>query len=115
MSDRKRKRPSPTDNSTPASDGAFKKPRKGGPYNPNDKPAKYKTQAKKHSTGPLKKRIRDIKRQLERGENMPVRLRVEHERELAELERDLLVTEGEIQKQENIGRYHKVRFFGKLP
>jgi hypothetical protein len=75
-------------------------------------PLKGKPRPKKRAVAPLKKRIRDLKRQLARSDNMPVSIRVEHERELASLEQERAITEAEIQKQEMTGKYHMVRFFG---
>ncbi|KAF2841124.1 hypothetical protein M501DRAFT_929664 [Patellaria atrata CBS 101060] len=68
---------------------------------------------KKHTIGPINKRIRDLRRQLENRDDLPADLRVARERELVACERDLVVTKAEIQKQEMIGKYHMVRFFDR--
>ncbi|KAI9703006.1 MAG: 18S rRNA maturation protein [Bogoriella megaspora] len=66
----------------------------------------------KISVNPLKDRIRDIKRVLGHSENLPANQKVDLERELASLEYDVQTAQSERRKQEIIGRYHMVRFFG---
>lgn len=68
---------------------------------------------KKYSVAPLKTRIRDLRRQLERVERLPADVRVAHERELATCERELAATEAAIKKDKMLARYKMVRFFGQ--
>ncbi|KAH7047337.1 hypothetical protein B0J12DRAFT_741268 [Macrophomina phaseolina] len=81
-------------------------------HKPAPNPATKKYQPKKYSLNPLKARIRDLRRQLDRtGEDMPANIRVDKERELQACEHELSVAEAERVKQDMIPRYHKVRFF----
>ena len=68
---------------------------------------------KKYSIAPLKNRIRDLKRQLARMENLPADIRVSKERELAAAERELDLEKKEKLRQELVGKYHMVRFFDR--
>ncbi|KAI9720798.1 MAG: hypothetical protein M1812_002637 [Candelaria pacifica] len=65
------------------------------------------------SINPLKKRIRDITRLLERSENLPAIVRVENERALEAHKGELAVAQAEKQKQMMIKKYHMVRFFDR--
>ncbi len=66
------------------------------------------------SINPLKKRIRDVTRLLERSENLPANVRVDNERALAVYRGELAAAQEEKQKQKMIKKYHMVRFFGRL-
>ncbi|KAL8796775.1 MAG: hypothetical protein Q9195_000858 [Heterodermia aff. obscurata] len=59
----------------------------------------------------IKHKIRDLKRTLERSENLPADVRVEKERALAGYKLDLEKNEHEKRKQQMIKKYHMVRFF----
>jgi hypothetical protein len=83
-----------------------KKPRKADP------PA-YKKQAHTSSVNAIKKRIRDVKRRLERSQNLPATIRMEDERALAAYEQELTAADEEKTRQKMIKKYHMVRFFGK--
>ena len=61
----------------------------------------------------IKHKIRDLRRTLERTENLPADVRVEKERALAGYKLDLEKTEHEKRKQRMIKKYHMVRFFGQ--
>ena len=61
----------------------------------------------------IKHKIRDLRRTLERSENLPADVRVEKERALAGYKLDLEKTEHEKKKQLMIKKYHMVRFFGQ--
>ncbi|KAL9085234.1 MAG: hypothetical protein Q9165_007668 [Trypethelium subeluteriae] len=66
----------------------------------------------KYTVHTLKERIRDIKRVLSHVQDMPADRRVELERELNTKQFDLEIAQSDKHKQEMVGRYHMVRFFG---
>jgi hypothetical protein len=72
----------------------------------------HKNQAHSSSINAIKKRIRDVKRRLERSDNLPATIRVEDERALAAYEQELAAADEEKARQKMIKRYHMVRFFG---
>jgi hypothetical protein len=82
-----------------------KKPRRLGPQ-------LHKKPESLTSVNAIKKRIRDVKRRLERSENLPANIRVENERALAAYQLDLAAAEEEKTRQKMISKYHMVRFFG---
>ena len=84
-----------------------KKPRRLGPQ-------LHKKPESLTSVNAIKKRIRDAKRRLERSENLPANIRVETERALAAYQHELVAAEEEKTRQNMIGKYHMVRFFGIL-
>ena len=61
---------------------------------------------------PIKAKIRDVTRLLERSENLPAGVRIEKERALAGYRQDLEQAETEKRRQQMISKYHMVRFFG---
>ena len=61
----------------------------------------------------IKRKIRDVRRTLERSENLPADVRVEKERALAGYKQDLEKSEHEKRTQQMIKKYHMVRFFGQ--
>ena len=61
---------------------------------------------------PIKAKIRDVARLLERSDNLPAGVRIEKERALATYKQDLAEAETEKRKQQMISKYHMVRFFG---
>ncbi len=76
------------------------------------KPPPHKSAARTTSVNAIKKRIRDVKRRLERLQDLPADVRVENERALAAYEQELVAAEEEKVKQKMIKKYHMVRFFG---
>ncbi len=62
---------------------------------------------------PIKAKIRDVTRLLERSDNLPAGVRIEKERALAGYRQDLEQAEAEKRKQQMISKYHMVRFFGQ--
>jgi hypothetical protein len=68
---------------------------------------------KAHPVNELKNQIRALKRLLERNENLPATVRVEKERALRSAQHELEQTERAKQRNEIIGRYHKIRFFDR--
>ncbi|KAG8534215.1 uncharacterized protein KY384_001059 [Bacidia gigantensis] len=79
--------------------------------NPRSKTSNNLLSARTTSINPLKSKIRDLSRVLERSEHLPADVRVEKERALAAYKQDLEnALEGK-QKQKMISRYHMVRFF----
>ena len=81
---------------------------------PKKKPRRAEpTLFKPQSVNPLKKKIRDITRLLERSEDLPPGVRIEHERALASYKQDLVAADDEKRRQKMIKKYHMVRFFGK--
>jgi outer membrane biosynthesis protein TonB len=98
-------------------------------YGSNPKPAKKprriestapkKKQAHASSVNAIKKRIRDVRRRLERADDLPADVRIENERALAAYEQELVAALAEKTRQKMIKKYHMVRFFGmaeyKLP
>ena len=61
---------------------------------------------------PIKARVRDVTRLLEHSNDLPPGVRIEKERALAGYRQDLAEAEAEARKQQMIGKYHMVRFFG---
>jgi hypothetical protein len=91
-------------------------------YGNNPKPAKkprrfeppvQRKQAHASSVNAIKKRIRDVKRKLERAEDLPANVRIEDERALAAYHQELASAQAEKTRQKMIKKYHMVRFFGK--
>src|SRR5277367_3601128 len=75
-----------------------------GSTRPSKKPRRieppiYKKQAHSSSVNAIKKRIRDVKRRLERSENLPATIRVEDERALAAYEQELAAANEEKTRQ----------------
>lgn len=66
-----------------------------------------------HSTSinPIKSKIRDVTRLLERSEHLNAAIRIEKERALASFKQDLEQAQREKKKQQMIKKYHMVRFF----
>src|SRR5438876_1050581 len=64
------------------------------------------------SINPLKKRIRDVSRLLERSQALAADARVENERALAAYRHELATAMEERSRQKTIKKYHMVRFFG---
>jgi hypothetical protein len=89
----------------PGGTAPAKKPRKMGP-------PIYKKQAHASSVNAIKKRLRDVKRRLERSQNLPATIRMEDERALAAYEQELAAADEEKTRQKMIKKYHMVRFFG---
>jgi hypothetical protein len=75
-------------------------------------PPVHKKQAHASSVHAVKKRIRDVKRRLERCQDLPATIRVEDERALAVYEQELAAALEEKTRQKMIRKYHMVRFFG---
>lgn len=75
-------------------------------------PKQIKPQAHASSVNTIKKRMRDVRRRLERAEDLPANVREEDERALAKFEQELAAAESEKAKQKMIKKYHMVRFFG---
>jgi len=88
-----------------ASSKPRKKPRRMGPQ-------LHKKTKSLTSINAIKKRIRDVKRRLERLEDLPANIRVENERALAAYQEELAAAEEEKTRQKMISKYHMVRFFG---
>lgn len=65
------------------------------------------------SVNPIKTKIRDVSRLLERSEILPAGVRIEKERALAGYKQDLEEAYEEKRKQQLISKYHMVRFFGE--
>jgi hypothetical protein len=84
-----------------------KKPRKSEPAMP-------RKQAHASSVNSIKKRIRDVRRRLERAEDLPANVRAEDERALAAYEQELAAADAEKTRQKMIKKYHMVRFFGRI-
>ncbi|KAI9809515.1 MAG: 18S rRNA maturation protein [Pycnora praestabilis] len=79
---------------------------------PHKKPRKAEpATTKRSSVNPLKKRIRDLSRRLERCETLPADVRVENERALAGYKQELSVADDEKRRQKMIKKYHMIRFF----
>jgi rRNA-processing protein Efg1 len=89
----------------PANKPAKKKPRRF-------EPAQLKVQAHASSVNAIKKRIRDVRRRLERADDLPANVRDEDERALAAYEQELAAADAEKTRQKMIKKYHMVRFFG---
>jgi len=70
--------------------------------------------AKIAAINPLKSKIRDLTRVLEHADHLPPGVRIEKERALAGYRMDLENAEEEKRTKEMIGRYHMVRFFGRI-
>jgi hypothetical protein len=75
-------------------------------------PPIFNKQTHASSVNAIKKRIRDVKRRLERSQNLPATIRVEDERALAAHEQELAAADEEKTRQKMIKKYHMVRFFG---
>jgi hypothetical protein len=90
----------------PGSKPAKKKPRRFEP------PAAPKVQAHASSVNAIKKRMRDVRRRLERADGLPANVRDEDERALAAYEQELAEADAEKMRQKMIKKYHMVRFFG---
>jgi hypothetical protein len=63
------------------------------------------------SVNPIKKRIRDVTRQLQ-SDNLPANVRIESERALAAYEQELADAMAAKLRNKMIEKYHMVRFFG---
>lgn len=81
---------------------------------PSKKPRTFepKKQAHASSVNAIKKRIRDVTRRLERGDDLPATVRMEDERALEAYGQELEAAEAEKIRQKMIKQYHMVRFFG---
>lgn len=75
-------------------------------------PPVHKKQAHASSVNAIKKRIRDVKRRLERSQNLPATIRAEDERALAAYGQEFAAAHEEKTRQKMIKKYHMVRFFG---
>jgi predicted nucleic acid-binding Zn-ribbon protein len=75
-------------------------------------PPTHKKPESHTSVNAIKKRLRDVKRRLERSENLPATIRVEDERALAAYQQELAAANEEKERQKMIKKYHMVRFFG---
>ena len=83
-----------------------KKPRRHDPNKPLQK------QVHASSVNTIKKKLRDVTRRLN-AENIPANVRIEDERALAAYQQELAHAEHMKKRNKMIGKYHKVRFFGK--
>lgn len=92
----------------PGSKPAKKKPRRFEP------PQEPRVQAHASSVNAIKKRIRDVRRRLERADDLPANVRHEDERALAAYEQQLAEADAEKTRQKMIKKYHMVRFFGMI-
>lgn len=72
----------------------------------------YFAQPAASALNPIKAKIRDVTRLLERSHNLPAGVRIEKERALAGYRQDLEQAKAEKRKQQMISKYHMVRFFG---
>ncbi|KAL2350927.1 hypothetical protein BJ546DRAFT_999648 [Cryomyces antarcticus] len=104
-----------------------KKAKKANPFADATHGNASKGRPKKHTVNPIKGRIRDIKRLLQRADEgdrlttgdgrergyMDAGRRIGLERELQSLEIELKEAEEEILRQQMVGRYHMVRFFDR--
>ena len=82
---------------------------------PRKKPRRFEPPTfNSKSVNPLKKKIRDISRLLDRSDNLPADVRLSNERALKAYQQDLLAAEQERRRQKMIKKYHMVRFFGEL-
>ena len=72
-----------------------------------------KTFKKAHPVNELKSRIRSLKRQLERNDNLSAVVQQEKERALRAAEDELERNERAKQRSDMIGKWHKVRFFDR--
>lgn len=68
---------------------------------------------KAHAVNDLKSQIRSLKRLLTRNDGLPADVRIEKERALRTAEHELERAQTAQQRNEMIGRYHKIRFFDK--
>ncbi|TVY38066.1 rRNA-processing protein [Lachnellula subtilissima] len=71
----------------------------------------YKKQMHASSVNDIKKRIRNVRRRMERVEDLPANVRAEDERALAAYQQELAAAEAEKLRQKMIKKYHMVRFF----
>lgn len=85
-----------------------KKPRRHDPNKPLQK------QVHASSVNTIKKKIRDVSRRLS-AENIPANVRIEDERALTAYQQELASAEHMKKRNKMIGKYHKVRFFGRTP
>jgi hypothetical protein len=92
----------------PGSKPAKKKPRRFEP------PQEPRVQAHASSVNAIKKRIRDVRRRLERADDLPANVRHDDERALAAYEQELAAADAEKTRQKMIKKYHMVRFFGMI-
>lgn len=83
---------------------------------PSKKPRQTESPLKEHTAtvNSIKKQIRDIRRRLDRLDNLPANIRADDERALAAYEQELAEAEAAKVYQRNLQRFHMVRFFGKF-
>jgi hypothetical protein len=87
----------------------------GPQSNPHKRPRHtWSSDAKPNSVNPLKKKIRDVSRLLNRSESLPAGARMDNERALASYKLELADAMDEQRRQKMIKKYHMVRFFGEI-
>lgn len=82
------------------------------PPRPNRTADSTKPQPQKYAVNSLKKRIRDLERQLRHVDTLPADVRVERERELQAKKNELGRNQEGRRRAAMIRKYHMVRFFG---
>ena len=92
-------------------DGAIKMPAQ---KKRREGPPKIRKQLHASSVNAVKKRIRDVTRLLNRGDDLPADVRRENERALEAYKQELNEADEEKVRQQMIKKYHMVRFFGML-
>lgn len=73
-----------------------------------------KRQAHASSVNAIKTNIRNVRRRLQRSDDLPADVKAEDERALVMYEQELKAAEDEKVRQAMIKKYHMVRFFGTL-
>lgn len=86
---------------------------KSSTYQHQQRPAHHgkKSFKKAHPVNELKSTVRNLRRLLDRNDDLPANVRVEKERALQTAERDLGEAEKAKKRSDMIGKYHKIRFF----
>ena len=88
-------------------------------YGDRPKPAKkakkidFENRKPTSAVNDLKKHIRDLRRKLDRVQDLPADVRAEDERALAAYEQELALAEQKKVRDACIKRWHMVRFFGE--
>lgn len=80
----------------------------------DSRPSLPKRQAHASSVNAIKTNIRNVKRRLQRSDDLPADVKAEDERALVVYEQELKAAEDEKIRQAMIKKYHMVRFFGEL-
>lgn len=82
-------------------------------YQHQQRPAHHgkKSFKKAHPVNELKSSVRNLRRLLDRNDDLPANVRIEKERALQTAERDLREAEKAKKRSDMIGKYHKIRFF----